>query len=77
VTGLLNIGRGDWMRFTRPYDLYLDYLMDLLKLDNRFIIYCDEEAEQFLAKQPDLDWNRLQLMRITLQGLLQFLSNNL
>lgn len=68
---MLNIGRGDWMRFTRPYDLYLDYLLDLLKLDNRFIIYCDEEAEKFLAKQQGLDWDRLQLMRITLQGLLQ------
>lgn len=68
VTGLLNIGRGDWMRFTRPYDLYLNHLMDLLRLDNRFIIYCDEEAEQFLASQPDIQWERIQLVRITLNG---------
>jgi hypothetical protein len=56
------------MRFTRPYDLYLNHLMDLLRLDNRFIIYCDEEAEQFLASQPDIQWERIQLVRITLNG---------
>lgn len=69
VTGLLNIGRGDWIRFTRPYDIYLDCLMDLLQLDNRFIIFCDEEAQIFLSKQPELDWDRIQLIRITLKGI--------
>lgn len=42
--------------------------MDLLRLDNRFIIYGDEEVEIFLAKQPDLDWDRIQFMRIVLSG---------
>ncbi|CAD5225271.1 unnamed protein product [Bursaphelenchus okinawaensis] len=68
VTALLDIGRGNWERFTRPYDLYLSYLMDLLGMRNRIIVYCDSAAKDFLHNQ-ELSWNRIQLVEITLADL--------
>ncbi|KAI6216882.1 HtrL protein family-containing protein [Aphelenchoides fujianensis] len=69
VTALLDIGRGEWQRFTRPYDLYLSYLKNLLRVDNRFIIYCDRAAAEYLSSQLDLDERRIQLVRIELADL--------
>ncbi|CAD5231481.1 unnamed protein product [Bursaphelenchus xylophilus] len=68
VTALLDIGRGSWERFTRPYDIYLNYMMDLLKIKNRVMIYCDKAAKQFLHQQ-DLNWNTIQITEIQMSDL--------
>jgi hypothetical protein len=62
VTALLDIGRGNWPRFTRPFDLYLSYLMDLLAIQNHIIIYCDKAVSEFIYSQTGL--NGLDLDRI-------------
>ncbi|KAE9550216.1 hypothetical protein FO519_006561 [Halicephalobus sp. NKZ332] len=70
VTALIDIGRGDWHRFTRPFDLYLSYLLDLLKLQNRVIIYGDKSVVEFLQSQGDsIDPSRLQIIEVSLQDL--------
>ncbi|KAI6212803.1 HtrL protein family-containing protein [Aphelenchoides besseyi] len=70
VTALLDIGRGDWRRFTRPYDTYLSFLMNLLRLQNRFVIYCDKTACDFLRQQRQLDLKeRIELIQIQLSDL--------
>ncbi|KAI6185673.1 HtrL protein family-containing protein [Aphelenchoides besseyi] len=70
VTALLDIGRGDWQRFTRHYDIYLSFLMNLLRLQNRFVIYCDKTACDFLRKQKQLDLkSRIELVQIQLSDL--------
>uniref|UniRef100_A0A7E4VDC8 RING-type domain-containing protein n=1 Tax=Panagrellus redivivus TaxID=6233 RepID=A0A7E4VDC8_PANRE len=70
VTALMDIGRGEWHRFTRPFDLYLDYLMDLLKLENNIIIYGDSVVVDFVKSQGDaVDQSRLHLVEIALSDL--------
>jgi len=69
VTSLVDIGRGDWNRFTRHFDQYLDYFQNLLQLGNYFIIYCDKKVIDYLNNRVDLDWERLQVVEITLADL--------
>uniref|UniRef100_A0A914QXK3 Uncharacterized protein n=1 Tax=Panagrolaimus davidi TaxID=227884 RepID=A0A914QXK3_9BILA len=70
VTALLDIGRGDWFTFTRPYDLYLNYLLDLLKLQNRFIIYGDRQVIEFLEQNKEIiDFDRIQFVELSLDDL--------
>ncbi|KAI6217174.1 HtrL protein family-containing protein [Aphelenchoides fujianensis] len=61
VTALLDIGRGEWQRFTRPYDLYLSYLKNLLRVDNRFIIYCDRAAAEWTSTSGGIQLVRIEL----------------
>uniref|UniRef100_A0A914YV41 Uncharacterized protein n=1 Tax=Panagrolaimus superbus TaxID=310955 RepID=A0A914YV41_9BILA len=70
VTALLDIGRGDWFTFTRPYDLYLNYLLDLLKLQNRIIIFGDRQVFEFLEQNKDIiDFDRIQFVELSLDDL--------
>lgn len=59
---MLDIGRGDWIRFTRHFDIYLTWFLDLLQMENRIIIYCDDAVVNFLANRVDIDWDRLQVL---------------
>lgn len=61
VTALLDIGRGNWDRFTRHFDQYLTYFKRVLKLQNNIIIYCEQAVIRFLMTLKDLDWNRIQV----------------
>ncbi|KAI1723891.1 protein HtrL [Ditylenchus destructor] len=69
VTSLLDIGRGHWDRFTRHFDQYLDYFENLLRLENNFIIYTERKVIEFINKRVDLDWEKLQIVEITLADL--------
>uniref|UniRef100_A0AC35UB64 Protein-tyrosine phosphatase n=1 Tax=Rhabditophanes sp. KR3021 TaxID=114890 RepID=A0AC35UB64_9BILA len=50
VTALLDIGRGEWHSFYRPFNTYLSYLLDLLAIDNNMIIYGDKSVVDFVHK---------------------------
>lgn len=39
VTALLDIGRGGWWEYRRPYDVYLKYLENLLRLNVCIVLY--------------------------------------
>ncbi|KAH7730799.1 Protein T11F9.12 [Aphelenchoides avenae] len=69
VTALLDIGRGEWVRFTRHFDIYLTWLLDLFQMENRVIIYCDESVVSFLVNRVEIDWDRLQVVVISLRDL--------
>uniref|UniRef100_A0A915DP24 Uncharacterized protein n=1 Tax=Ditylenchus dipsaci TaxID=166011 RepID=A0A915DP24_9BILA len=69
VTSLMDIGRGNWSRFTRHFDQYLDFFLNVLRLENYFIIYCEKKVIDFLNTIDGLDWDRLQVVEITLSDL--------
>uniref|UniRef100_A0A915MHI4 Uncharacterized protein n=2 Tax=Meloidogyne incognita group TaxID=654580 RepID=A0A915MHI4_MELJA len=49
VTALIDIGRGNWQRFTRHFDQYLNYLTNILfRIQNNIIIYCDNSVYEYL-----------------------------
>lgn len=62
----MDIGRGNWNRFTRHFDQYLDYFKRVLKLQNNIIIYCEPVVIKFLMSLNNLDWNRIQVKLIKL-----------
>lgn len=50
VTALYNIGRGDLSgQFVRPFDQYLMYFEQLLKIDLSMVIFCDYDAYESVA----------------------------
>uniref|UniRef100_A0A0K0FL09 Protein-serine/threonine phosphatase n=1 Tax=Strongyloides venezuelensis TaxID=75913 RepID=A0A0K0FL09_STRVS len=50
VTALLDIGRGEWQSFYRPFETYLNSFLDLLQMDNNMIIYGDKTVINFVRK---------------------------
>uniref|UniRef100_A0A0N5AMF1 Phospholipase D n=1 Tax=Syphacia muris TaxID=451379 RepID=A0A0N5AMF1_9BILA len=48
VTALFNIGRGDWYKYTRSYEQYLEYMNKLLKIKNRLVIFTDQEGANYV-----------------------------
>uniref|UniRef100_A0A0N5BNU1 Protein-serine/threonine phosphatase n=1 Tax=Strongyloides papillosus TaxID=174720 RepID=A0A0N5BNU1_STREA len=50
VTALLDIGRGEWQSFYRPFETYLNSFLDLLQMDNNMIIYGDKTVINFVKK---------------------------
>ncbi|KAL3082970.1 hypothetical protein niasHS_010772 [Heterodera schachtii] len=71
VTALLDIGRGEWPRFTRHFDQYLGYLANIvLRLQNRIIIYCDSLVTSYLQSLGKrINWERIQVVELSLQEL--------
>lgn len=71
VTALIDIGRGNWQRFTRHFDQYLNYLTNILfRIQNNIIIYCDNSVYEYLKvldKQIKLE--RIQIIQISLSEL--------
>lgn len=50
VTALLDIGRGKWWYYRRPFDIYLDYLEQMLQLEVNMILFVDKKAIEFARK---------------------------
>ena len=54
VTALFDIGRGDWYKYTRSYEQYLVYMIKLLKLKNRMVIFTDAEGAKLVRQRRHL-----------------------
>jgi len=43
VTGLFDIGRGDWTHFRRPISYYINFFANVLSLKAPMVIFCEEK----------------------------------
>jgi hypothetical protein len=62
----MDIGRGQWQRFTRHFDQYLGYLTNILmRLQNNVVLFCDPSVVAYLrALGPTkFDWEKIQVGR--------------
>uniref|UniRef100_A0A914WHR0 Uncharacterized protein n=1 Tax=Plectus sambesii TaxID=2011161 RepID=A0A914WHR0_9BILA len=50
VSALLDIGRGKWWYYRRPFEIYLDYLEQMLRLDVNMVLFVDKKAVDFALK---------------------------
>ncbi|CAI5453043.1 unnamed protein product [Caenorhabditis angaria] len=50
VTGLLNIGRGDWDQYRRPLTKYHEFMENLLSLQNNLVVFTDDSSYDFVEK---------------------------
>uniref|UniRef100_A0A0N4ZT84 Protein-serine/threonine phosphatase n=1 Tax=Parastrongyloides trichosuri TaxID=131310 RepID=A0A0N4ZT84_PARTI len=69
VTALLDIGRGEWHSFYRPFETYLNSFLDLLKMENNMIIYGDKTVINFVKNHYKNDIKGKVLLEITLKDL--------
>ncbi|CEF63159.1 HtrL protein family-containing protein [Strongyloides ratti] len=69
VTALLDIGRGEWQSFYRPFETYLNSFLDLLQLDNNMIIYGDKTVINFVKKHFKNYINDKLLLEISMKDL--------
>uniref|UniRef100_A0A0K0EI65 Protein-serine/threonine phosphatase n=1 Tax=Strongyloides stercoralis TaxID=6248 RepID=A0A0K0EI65_STRER len=69
VTALLDIGRGEWQSFYRPFETYLNSFLDLLQLDNNMIIYGDKTVINFVKKHFKNSINDKLLLEISMKDL--------
>lgn len=51
VTALFDIGRGKWIKYTRTYTQYMNYLENLLTLNNRMVIFTDHIGAEFVRRK--------------------------
>uniref|UniRef100_A0A914RHW5 Uncharacterized protein n=1 Tax=Parascaris equorum TaxID=6256 RepID=A0A914RHW5_PAREQ len=51
VTALFDIGRGKWIKYTRTYTQYMNYLENLLTLNNRMVIFTDHTGAEFVRRK--------------------------
>ncbi|CAL1535271.1 unnamed protein product, partial [Lymnaea stagnalis] len=52
VTAMLDIGRGAWDEQSRPYNTYLLYMQQMLRLDVNVAVFVDPKG------RPFIDWMR-------------------
>ncbi|CAD5223228.1 unnamed protein product [Bursaphelenchus xylophilus] len=69
VTALFDIGRGDWIQFTRPFDLYLESLNHLIRMPNPIVIFGDEKVAQYIKIYPEEIQRRIQMVTMRLKDL--------
>lgn len=78
VTALLDIGRGQWQRFTRHFDQYLGYLTNILsRVQNNIVLFGDTSVVAYLREMREngtlpkgtMDWERIQIVEISLREL--------
>ena len=50
VTGLFDIGRGNWNAYRRPIQHYLQYFYNLLQLKAPMVIFCEKTFVDFVKK---------------------------
>lgn len=51
VTAMLDIGRGNWTKQSRPYDQYLQYMQPLLKRHVNLVAFVDKAARPYVQRQ--------------------------
>ncbi|CAD5217085.1 unnamed protein product [Bursaphelenchus okinawaensis] len=69
VTALLDIGRGDWERFTRPFDVYLESLNHLIRMPNPIIVFGNDKVAQYIKIYPKAIQDRIQFIDTRLKDL--------
>ncbi|CAB3397995.1 unnamed protein product [Caenorhabditis bovis] len=47
VTGLIDIGRGDWWQYRRPLEKYHMFMENVLSLRNKMVIFVDDHSYDF------------------------------
>jgi len=53
VTGLFDIGRGDWSHYKRPVNYYAYYFSNVLSLKAPMVIFCEEKFVPLVKKVRD------------------------
>ena len=43
ITGLFDIGRGNWTNYRRPIEYYIHYFKNVLSLQAHMVIFCEEQ----------------------------------
>jgi protein YibB len=51
VTGLFDIGRGQWQHYRRPIEHYLFFFSNLLRIKAPIIVFCEERFVEFVKTQ--------------------------
>lgn len=51
VTALYDIGRGNWSQWNRPFDTYLNYFSNVLKLSTNLIVFCERSTKRTLQER--------------------------
>ena len=51
VTALYDIGRSDWLHWSRGFDLYLQYFQSVLNLDVSMAIFVDKSLRKFVKEK--------------------------
>uniref|UniRef100_A0A2C9KZU3 Uncharacterized protein n=1 Tax=Biomphalaria glabrata TaxID=6526 RepID=A0A2C9KZU3_BIOGL len=69
VTAMLDIGRGNWTKQSRPYNTYLSYMEGLLQLDVNMVVFVEPKGKPFIEWMRRGRENRTRITVTTLKDL--------
>lgn len=69
VTAVVDIGRGLWDHYRRPYDMYQSFMKPLLSLDIHLYIFADQDGAAFVQKHRRQYLNKTVIHVVKLQTL--------
>lgn len=69
VTALMDIGRGSWALYNRPYHLYQNFMKPLLALDVHLYVFCDKHGADFVRKNRLIYLNKTVIHILSLSDL--------
>ncbi|XP_059177402.1 protein HtrL-like [Physella acuta] len=69
VSALIDIGRGNWTRFTRSYDDYLKFFHQILGLKVNLVLFVDRKAKAVAEEKRKGMEDRTRIIETTLQDI--------